>query len=448
MRNIFTLFLSLCLSSIATAQSTDFNYYKSLGIVQYYERNFLEAIFNLQKATTIKANDREVNSYLRMSYDSIGNKELAGKMRMKIEKFSNKGRDTRPVIAPAKLPGDSTPAPPGNKNIRSAILRPAGKGTPTDVSRELRQLADYFMDRESYDSAAMCYKHYMDLYPADTNTRFYLATSEYYTKKYDEAIFNYEIILHREPKRAELYNWIGVCELQRGNYLAARDNFKQCIKIDPDYSIAFFNLGKTQYELEDYGDAAKNLEKAQELLPQDADIIRMLADIYYNTGSWDKSRILYEELFALNKRSERINYRLGDLYMRASQWNKAIIYLNNFLELVPGSVEARKKIGIAYYNIEKYAAAVENFDKASKTLWDDKELMLYAAISANKLGNSQKAREYAERAITLDKNYTRAYYQLATAYKALGQNKQSKETLAKVKDLEMNAVQPDTKDKQ
>jgi tetratricopeptide (TPR) repeat protein len=269
---------------------------------------------------------------------------------------------------------------------------------------------------------------------------FYLATSQYFIKQYDNAISNYEVALRKEPKRADLYNWIGVCELLRGNYLSARDNFKQCIKLDVDYSLAYFNLGKTQYELENYGDAAKNLEKAQEMMPKDPDVMKMLADIFYNSGRWNKALTLYESLYQINNKNERANYRLGDIYVRQGQWDKAVTYLTNFLELQPKNVDAHKRIGIAYYNLDKFTFAIDHFEKAAKTLWDDKELMLFTAIAANKLGDYQKAVDYANRAITLDKYYTRAYYQLATAYKGQGQKKLAKENLAKARDLEINAV--------
>lgn len=435
MRKTIALFLLIWIGTVAIAQTNDFNYYKSLGLVQYYEKNFLQAIFNLQKASAIKPADKDVVSFLKMCYDSVGSKDLAGKMRMKMEKFSSGANESRPVIKPVMASDEPQISGTQRKNIPRPKISPA-----TEVANDLRQLADYFMEHESYDYAAICYQHYAKLYPTDTSVYFYLATSQYFIRQYDNAISNYEPAIRKEPKRADLYNWVGVCQLLSGNYLSARDNFKQCIKLDNDYSLAYFNLGKTQYELEDYGDAAKNLEKAQEQIPNDPDIMKMLADIYYNTGRWNKSLGIYETLYKQNKKSERVNYRLGDIYVRIGQWEKAVSYLSNFLELTPNNVDAQKKIGIDYYNLDKFTFAIDNFEKAAKTLWDDKELLLFTAIAANKLGDYQKAIDYATRAINLDKNYIRAYYQLATAYKGLGQSKLSKENLVKAKDLEQNAV--------
>jgi superkiller protein 3 len=434
MRKTSILVLLLWGSILSFAQSYDFSYYRSLGVVQYYEKDFLQAIFNLQKASSLRPSDKDVAVYLKMCYDSVGSKDLSAKMRMKMEKFNS--TENRPVIKPAMATDDgSQPGASQRRNMQRPKVSPA-----SDVASDLRQLGDYFMDRESYDSAAMCYQHYARQYPMDTSVLFYLATSQYFIKQYDNAVNNYEIAVRREPKRADLYNWIGVCELQKGNYLAARDNFKQCIKLDADYSLAYFNLGKTQYELEDYGDAAKNLEKAQEMMPKDADVLKMLADIYYNSGRWAKALPIYESLYQINNKSERANYRLGDIYVRSGQWDKAVTYLNNALELQPKNIEAHKKVGIAYYNQDKFTFAIDHFEKAAKTLWDDKELMLFTAIAANKLGDYNKAIDYANRAITLDKNFTRAYYQLAISYKGLGQSKQAKESLSKAKDLEINAV--------
>jgi tetratricopeptide (TPR) repeat protein len=442
MKKFLTVFLLLCGSMVSFAQSTDFNYYKSLGLVQYYEKDFLQAIFNLQKASTIKPSDKEVTNFLKMSYDSIGSKDLSAKMRMKMEKFGT-APENRPAIKPAMASDEMQPA---NGVQKKNIPRP--KTSPSaEAASDLRQLGDYFMDRSSYDSAAICYLHYSKVYPGDSSVYFYLAACQYFMKQYDDAINNYQIAIRKEPRRADLYNWVGVCDLLNGNYLSARDNFKQCIKLDIDYSLAYFNLGKTQYELEDYGNAIKNLEKAQEMIHNDPDIMKMLADMYYNTGKLDKAKSLYENLFQLSKHSERVNYRLGEIYLKLGQWDKAVTYFNNFLEMVHSNAEAEKKIGIAYYNLDKYTFAIDNFDKASKTLWDDKELMVYGAISANRLGNYMKALDFANRAITLDKNYAPAYYQLGAAYKGLKERKMAKTTLAKARDLEINTVtvSPDSK---
>jgi tetratricopeptide (TPR) repeat protein len=440
MRQFVCIVLFFLSAGIASAQTKNFTYYKSLGMVEYYEKNFLEAIFNLQKANALKPSDREVAETLRMSYDSVGSKDLAGKMRMKMEKFTGKGPEKRPFIAPAEITDESTiSGAPKSKNGQ-VILRPK-TSTALDMS-DIKALGDYFMDRESYDSALICYKQYLRSVPGDTGVLYYLAACQYFVKDYDAAIENYNIVLKHDPTRADIYNWIGVCDYLRGSYLIARDNFKQCIRYDKDYGLAYFNLAKTQYELEDYGSAAKNLEKAQELIPNDLDVVRLLADIYYNAGKWDTAQKLYERVYDTNKRSEKYNYRLGDICGHLGKWDKSILYFETYFQVVKENADARKKLGIAYYHTEKFTFAIDNFERATKTLWDDKELMLYTAIAANKLGNYSKGLEYAKRALTLDKDYARAYYQLGVALRGEGEKRQAREAFQKANDLGVNGMNP------
>ncbi|MBS1619147.1 MAG: hypothetical protein JST76_11545, partial [Bacteroidetes bacterium] len=68
MRKLLIIILSLCTAIGASAQTRDFQYFKSLGTVQFYEKNYLEAVFNLQQASSLKPNDKEVTDFLRMSY--------------------------------------------------------------------------------------------------------------------------------------------------------------------------------------------------------------------------------------------------------------------------------------------------------------------------------------------------------------------------------------------
>ena len=441
MRFSFVLFILLACIGTIHAQPKDFAYYKSLGLVQYYEKNFLEAIFNLQKANGLKAHDKEVMSMLKMSYDSIGSKDLSGKMRMKIEQFGDKAIEKHPILQPAGIVDDISRAEtPKPKNSQVTIQRPK-QTTAKDVG-DIRQLGDFFLERQSYDSAIICYHQYLRLLPTDTGVYYYIAVAQYSLKQYDAAIDNFSIALKQDPERADIYNWMGVSQFLKGGYLAARDYFKQCLRYDKEYSLAYFNLAKTQYELEDYGSAAKNLEKAHEFLPNDLDVTRLLADIYYNAGKWDTAEHLYEKLYQNNKRSEKYNARLGDICSKLGKWDKAILFLENYLDIVTISVDAQKKLGIAYYHVEKYTFAIDHFEQAIKTLWDDKELMLYTAIAANKLGNSDKAAEYAQRAISLDKNFARAYYQLAIAYRTMGRKKEAKVYFKKANELGVNEMNP------
>jgi hypothetical protein len=121
MRKALTIFLLLWGSMSVFAQTKDFQYYKSLGTVQYYERNFLEAVFNLQQASSLKPTDKEVGNFLKMSYDSLGSKDLSGKTRMKIEKFGDAASQRRPTVQPPTIEDNTSP---GKRSALNTGCRP------------------------------------------------------------------------------------------------------------------------------------------------------------------------------------------------------------------------------------------------------------------------------------------------------------------------------------
>ncbi|MFN8311105.1 MAG: tetratricopeptide repeat protein [Chitinophagales bacterium] len=431
------LSVALLLASIFSfSQPNDFKYYKSLGLVHYYEKNYLEAVFNLQKAVDLNSKDAEAAQLLRASHDSLGHHEVNGKTRLS-EKYLKENTGFRPNLSAPTAEVINTKSPGGKAPGRQQLQ----KADPF-LYKDIFQLGNFFLDRGSYDSAAICYKRYLATNPNDTVALYYLSASNYFLKRFDDAKAGFQTILSYDNKRADIYNWLGVCELLQSNYLAARDNFKQCLLLDPLYTVGYYNLGKTQFELEDIGGAIKNLEKAQEFQQNDADVKNILGECYYRIGQYQQARKVLTPIYEANKKSARINFILGEAAMKVGEWQQATEYYEAYSRLIPEASEAFKKLGIAYFKLEKYTYALDCFDKASKTIWDDKDLMINAAIASNKLGDNTKALDYANRAIALDANNSRAYYQMAVAYQGLGEKKLAKNNFKKSKELEANSMEP------
>jgi tetratricopeptide (TPR) repeat protein len=176
--------------------------------------------------------------------------------------------------------------------------------------------------------------------------------------------------------------------------------------------------------------------------PNDADIKKMQADIYYSAGRWDSALSIYLQLVEASPKNEKFNLRTGELFQKTYKWKSSIAYLNAYLEQQPKNAEVQKKLGIAYFYSEEYTQAINLFESAAQTLWNDKDLMLYTSIACNKQENYTKALKYTRRAIALDSHYARAYYQEGVAYRGLKRNKESKQSFEKTKELGLNSMEP------
>ena len=81
-------------------------------------------------------------------------------------------------------------------------------------------------------------------------------------KDYAKAIKYFEAALRKAPKRAVLYNKLGLTELKNNDLVAAQASFQKAVKTNSKYADALNNLGAVRYMQKDFGGAAKQFKKA------------------------------------------------------------------------------------------------------------------------------------------------------------------------------------------
>jgi superkiller protein 3 len=373
-----------------------------LGIVNFYEKNFLAAAYAFQQALLMNPLDKESSELLKMVYDSLGNRQLSQKMRVRTQ------------------------------TIQLSIGK--NKDAPiASVKNDLRTIANDYYNRGIYDSAIAAYKLSLLTNKDDTASLFYLANAYFFIKNFNDAAQNYEKLLALDKRRADVYNLAGLCYKNMDNILKARDYFKQCLVINPNYSVAYFNLGYAHYVLEDYKSAEVNLEKASQLLPYDKDVLTILGKLYFETGQKEKALNAYERLYGLNRNSEKANVMLGQLYYEAKEFEKSVFHFTQALATVKQNVELKSMLGAAYLELKKYDTAFEWLKESANVLVDKKEIQTMAARAANFLKRYQEASEYAQRALAIDKDYRPALLELAASYKGMKKNRAAKEIMKKIK---------------
>ncbi|MBX2902991.1 MAG: tetratricopeptide repeat protein [Chitinophagales bacterium] len=400
------LFISFLLFTVAAQAQTEQEYpayyYRSLGIVNYYERSFLAAAKALQHALQLQPGDKEANAMLSLVYDSLGSKTLSQKMKVRTQALNlsfGKQKDS-------KLPG---------------------------IKNDLRTIGNDYYNRSVYDSAIMAYKLHLQTNSDDTAALFYLANSYFFLRNFNDAAQHYEKLLAIDKQRADVYNLAGVCYRNMDNILKARDYFKQCLINDSLFAVAYYNLGSAQYALEDFKQAEINLDKAATMLPNNREVLTLLAKLYMETRQKENALNAYERLYSINMSSEIANVMLGQLYFDAKDFEKCVFHLNNALSTVKTNVELKNLLGLAYLHLKKNDLAFELLKPAADILTDKKETQIAAAKAANNLKHYKEAGEYANRALALDKDCHPAMLELATALKGLKKNSAAKKVLKQAK---------------
>lgn len=157
------------------------------------------------------------------------------------------------------------------------------------------------------------------------------------------------------------WNNLGIAYLDQLQYADSLAAFERVVKLRPDYADGYINMALTNIEWEKYSAAQASLEKALILSPNDA-------------------RALYY-LALVERREGRSEQELTDL--------------ESVVEQYPQSRDARRELGISFYQRHRYDDARKQFESLQAIDPDDLAAHYNLAVLYRRMGLKQKAAEQA-----------------------------------------------------
>lgn len=163
------------------------------------------------------------------------------------------------------------------------------------------------------------------------------------------------------------WNNLGIALLDQFQYAEAVAAFTEVIKLRHDYVDAYINVGLTEIVWEKYGSARTAIRKALSMDPNNA-------------------RALYYD---------------GLLQRRLGNTAKEIEDFQRVVAMYPESRDARRELGITYYQQNNEKAALEQFEALQQIDPDDLTAHYNLSILYRRMGNRDKAAD--EQAMFVDK---------------------------------------------
>jgi len=157
------------------------------------------------------------------------------------------------------------------------------------------------------------------------------------------------------------WNNLGIAYLDQLQYTDAIQAFGEVVKLRPDYADGYTNIGLTNIAWEKYGSARQGLEKALALSPGNA----------------------------------RALYYLALVERREGNCEAEIADLQKVVEQYPLSRDARRELGISYYQQHKPEEARQQFEALQAIDPDDIAAHYNLAILYGRMGMKEKASEQA-----------------------------------------------------
>jgi len=214
------------------------------------------------------------------------------------------------------------------------------------------------------------------------------------------------------------------------------DAIQYAEKLSSDSSTAYI-IGRSQYELENYGEAVKHLTLSEKVGSRNAEVPYYLARSYMDQNNYRQSAAAFERAIAIdtsranwiyeaslafyaipdyNKslqymllagarglpRSNDYLENLANVYVRTNQSPEAIKLFKEILVKKPADQEILYQLAQSYYQTKQYDDAITNWNKVLTNDPSNAQAMYMMGLSYQKKGDMAKGSQLCEQAIKLD----------------------------------------------
>lgn len=380
-------------------QVLDDNYsytiFKKLGIAEYYFGMYFNAMENLQKALAVLPSDYEIYNYLGMSYFNVHNIGKAiSTLRSGID-------HNDPLSAECAV---------NLGLVYDEILEYDSSLWVLEEALEIdsnRLDAYYFLgnihyNRKQYEKSNYYYTKLLSLNPKFEYAYEPLANSLFFSGLYDEAISKYRQSTYFNGNDPKSFNLIGICYLQKKDYITAFHYFEEAAKVSPDYGLAYFNLASLAFDQAWYDEAISYCTYALKANPEDGDIYFLLGRIYIQLGMLEQAQTNLETSIKYNSLNASAYKYLGDISLMNNEKRRASFYYSFYTILEPTSFDGFYYLGLNQFNLSEFAESKKSLTKALALQEDSYSGKIALAKTLIKLDENAQALALLEEAYQIE----------------------------------------------
>ena len=196
---------------------------------------------------------------------------------------------------------------------------------------------------------------------SNTTEKFNKAFELHKEGKLDEAETIYSEILKEDTKNAEVWNLLGMVNMQKFKLSTAKEYIQNAISISPN-PYFFENLAKVYLEMEDSEKAIELYTELLKVFPDNFSYLFNLASAYKLAGENNKAINAYKNASKILPDNPDTYYNLGHIYDNLGQPKEAIECYKKALKINPDDMETRYFASLSYFKNRDYKNGLPYFE--------------------------------------------------------------------------------------
>jgi tetratricopeptide (TPR) repeat protein len=156
--------------------------------------------------------------------------------------------------------------------------------------------------------------------PASLQSEFDTGVAAVEAGRLDDAEKAFQEVLFKGGKAAFVYNNLGIVYQMKGDQTAAIKQFREAIRLQPDYAAPRILLGASLLAVGKPEEAAVELERAVEMQPDELAARLQLARAYRRTGRYAEAVAQYQALHSLRPQDAELFFQWGRTYSEQAEW--------------------------------------------------------------------------------------------------------------------------------
>jgi len=129
---------------------------------------------------------------------------------------------------------------------------------------------------------------------------------------------------------------------------------------DQGVFLLHYNRGREAFQEGRYAEARRELENAQRLRRDDADVLNLLGLVYFKTNAFPEAEVIYRRLVNENPNVFILHSNLGLILFKQGKLDESERYLLRAIELRPNYAKSHLYLGLLYRQRKKFALALEH----------------------------------------------------------------------------------------